>query len=142
MYKFSSVTPRVQKMRQMYRDTVPYLDTHRYRIVTEFYKENRNLTGNLKRAMNFANLCEKLPIWIRDDDLIVGTYVATYKASALYPEYSVRWIIPELIDGTLSTREDDPYLFTEEDKQYSLDTVDFWDGECLNAKVNPYIPME
>ena len=142
MYKFSSVTPRVQKMRQMYRDTVPYLDTHRYRIVTEFYKENRNLTGNLKRAMNFANLCEKLPIWIRDDDLIVGTYVATYKASALYPEYSVRWIIPELIDGTLSTREDDPYLFTEEDKQYILDTVDFWDGECLNAKVNPYIPME
>lgn len=142
MYEFSSVSPRVGRVRARYRDTVPYLDIHRYRIVTEFYRQNRGLTGTLKRAMNFANLCEKMPVWIRDDELIVGTYVASYKASALYPEYNVRWLIPELLDGSLSTREDDPYLFTEEDRQYVLDTVDFWDNESLSAKVNPYIPEE
>ena len=142
MYSFSPVTPRVQRVRALYRDTVPYLDTNRYRIVTDFYKANRNLHGNLKRALNFANMCEKMPIWIREDELIVGTYVASYKASALYPEYSVRWIIPELLDGTLSTRETDPYKVTDEDKQYILDTVDFWDNECLNSLVNPYIPEE
>ena len=142
MYEFSSVTPRVERVRALYRDTIPYLDLHRYRLITEFYQTHRSLTGNLKRAMNFANFCEKMPIWIREDDLIVGTYVATYKASALYPEYNLRWIIPEILDGTLATRESDPYYFREEDKQYILDTVDFWDQESLCAKVNPYIPME
>ena len=74
MYKFSEMTPRVQRVRKLYRDTVPFLDITWYKIVTDFYKEHRNLHGNLKRAMNFANLCEKMPIFIRDEDLIVGTY--------------------------------------------------------------------
>ena len=141
MYEFSPMTERVQRVRARYRDTVPYLDTNRYRLVTEFYQTHRNLRGNLKRALNFANLCENLPCWVHEDELIVGSYTKTFKGSALYPEYSIRWIVPELLDGTLSTRDNDPYLCTEEDKQYILDTVEFWDGECLNALVNPYIPL-
>ncbi len=140
MYKFSEMTPRVQRVRKLYRETTPYVDITRYKIVTDFYKEHRNLHGNLKRAMNFANLCEKMPIYIREDDLIVGTYTATFKASALYPEYDIRWLVPELESGLISTREDDPYLITDEDRQYILDTYHFWDDECLDAIVNPYIP--
>jgi len=142
MYQFAPVSERVKRVRTLYRDTTPYIDINRYRIVTDFYKANRNLRVNLKRALNFSNMCEKMPIWIREDDLIVGSYVASYKASALYPEYSVRWIVQELLDGTVTTRETDPYYVTDEDKQYILDTVDFWDDECLNSLVNPYIPME
>ena len=89
MYEFSPMTDRVQRIRKLYRDTIPFIDTWRYRIVTDFYKANRHLRGNLKRALNFANLCEKLPIWIRDDELIVGAYVETFKASAMYPEYGL-----------------------------------------------------
>ena len=104
MYEFSPMTERVQRVRARYRDTVPYLDTNRYRLVTEFYQTHRNLRGNLKRALNFANLCENLPCWVHEDELIVGSYTKTFKGSALYPEYSIRWIVPELLDGTLSTR--------------------------------------
>ena len=92
MYEFSPMTDRVQRVRQLYRDTIPFIDTWRYRIVTDFYKENRHLRGNLKRALNFANLCEKLPIWIRDEELIVGAYVETFKASALVTEESMKAI--------------------------------------------------
>ena len=86
------MTPRVERIRALYRDAVPHLDTHRYRIVTDFYKANRNVRGNLKRALNFKNLCEKMPIFVRDEDLIVGNYVETFKASALYPEYSISFL--------------------------------------------------
>ena len=140
MYKFSPLSDRVQRVRALYRDTVPYLDTTRYRIITEFYQQNRNITGNLKRALNFRNMCEKMPIFVRDDELIVGSYVKTYKASALYPEYALGWLVPELMDGSLATREADPYKFTEEDKAYILETVPFWDEECLCSKVDPYVP--
>lgn len=140
MYEFSSVTPRVEKMREMYRNTIPHVDINRYRIVTEFYMEHQELTGNLKRAMNFKNLCEKIPIRVYDDEMIVGTYVTTYRATALYPENSIDWLIDELKSGLLWTRKEDPYQITEEDKDYILSTADFWMHECMNSKLNPYIP--
>ncbi len=141
MYEFSPMTDRVERMRKLYRDTVPYLDTTRYRIITEFYMSNRNVTGNLKRALNFKNMCEKMPIFVREDELIVGSYTATYKASALYPEYTMAWLIPELGDDDyLMNRDVDPYKYTPEDKAYILETASFWDEESLCAKVNPYIP--
>ena len=140
MYELSKMTPRVEKMRAMYRDTVPYIDIERYRLVTEFYKANRNVRSVMKRALNFANLCDKIPVFIRDDELIVGSYTATYKASALYPEYSIAWLEQELRDGTISTREEDKYLVRDEDRDYILETIPFWDGECLCSLVNPYYP--
>lgn len=142
MYEFSPMTERVERMRAAYRDTVPYVDVTRYRLVTDFYMSNRNVTGNLKRALNFKNMCENIPIFIRDDELIVGSYTEKFKASALYPEYSIRWIIPEIESGLLETRTVDPYKMTEEDKRYVLESAPFWDEECLCAKVNPYIPEE
>ena len=140
MYKFSSVTPRVQRMRALYRDTMPYVDIDRYKLVTEFYMENPQIDGPLKRALNFRNLCEKLPCIVHDDELIVGTYVTRYRATALYPENSIGWLIDEMKSGLISTREVDPYIVSEEDKEYILSTADFWLGECMNAKLNPYIP--
>lgn len=140
MYTFRPISPRVERFRAQYRDTVPYIDITRYQLVTEFYKAHRNLTGNLKRALNFANLCENLPVWIRDGELIVGAYSKTYKAPMLYPEYDVRTIYNELKSGSISSRPADPYYFHEEEAQYIFDTVDFWDEETLCAKVNPYVP--
>ncbi len=140
MYKFSPMTDRVSRVREKYRSTVPYVDTTRYRIVTDFYMQNQELSGILKRAMNFRNLCEKLPVIIREDDMVVGSYVTTYRASAIYPENSIDFLIDEIKSGELSTRESDPYLMTEEDKKIVLDTADFWLHECMNAKLNPYIP--
>ena len=139
MYSFSPMTARVERMRDRYRNTVPYVDTARYRIVTEFYMQHRELGGILKRAMNFRNLCEKLPVIIRDDDMVVGTYVKTYRASAIYPENSIQFLVDEIKSG-LEKREVDPYHMTDEDKQYVLDTADFWTHECMDARMNPYIP--
>lgn len=140
MYEFSPMTDRVKRMRARYRDTVPRIDIERYRLVTEFYMSHRNVEGPLKRALNFKNLCENMPVFVREDELIVGSYTASFKASALYPEYSIRWIASELEDGSIATRDADPYQFSEKDRDYILSTLSFWDEECLCAKVNPYIP--
>ena len=60
-FTLSPTTIRVAKIRQKYRTTRPKICIARYKIVTEFYKENPQLQGILKRARNFKNLCEKLP---------------------------------------------------------------------------------
>ena len=142
MYQFSPMTDRVKARRERYRADKPAIDIARYRLVTEFYQGHPELSGTLRRAYNFKNLCEKLPLHIEDDDLIVGTYVTSYHASALYPENSIKWLIPELEEDIIQTRKFDPYRISEEDKRYILSTADYWLGESMSCKFNPYIPQE
>ena len=50
MHTFAPVSDRIARIRQKYRTTKPKIDINRYRLVTEFYMENPQLTGILKRA--------------------------------------------------------------------------------------------
>lgn len=140
MYLLSPVTDRIARMREKYRTTKPSVCIARYKIVTEFYRENPQLQGILKRAKNFKNICEKLPILVNEDEVIVGWQAAKYRACALYPETSFGWFLDELKAGTIPLRDTDPYDIDERDAAYVLSTGDFWRKECLSAKVDEYIP--
>ncbi|NLN06973.1 MAG: hypothetical protein GX167_05070, partial [Firmicutes bacterium] len=140
MYKLKPITERVQKIRDRYRNTQPEICTSRYRLVTEFYLQNPDLTGILKRAKNFKHLCENIAIRIDEGEVIVGAQSAKFRACALYPENSIEWLLEELESGFISTRDIDPYIISEEDKEYILKTGDFWRKECMSAKMTPYIP--
>ncbi len=140
MFAWSPVTDRVKRIREKYRTTRPNICIARYKIVTEFYRENPQLQGILKRAKNFQNICEKLPILINEDEVIVGWQATSYRACALYPETSFGWFLDELQAGTIPFREADPYNIDPRDAEYILRTGDFWRKECLSAKIDEYIP--
>ncbi len=152
MYKLKPITERVEKMRAKYRDTKPEICTSRYRIITKFYMENPQLEGILKRAKCFREICGNIAIRIDDNEVIVGAQSSKYRACALYPENSVEWLKQELSRWDeenggwyMSTREIDPYIISDEDRSYVLDTIDFWMGECMSAKtdaqiVDAYLP--
>ncbi|SHI13409.1 formate C-acetyltransferase [Sporobacter termitidis DSM 10068] len=139
MYKLAPVTERVKKMREKYRGTQPEICTSRYRLITEFYMDNPDLTGILKRAKNFKNICENIAIRIDDGEVIVGAQSSKYRACALYPENSVIWLKEELESGYIMTRDIDPYIVSDEDRDYILSTVDFWMKECMSAKTDAAI---
>ena len=88
MYELSPITPRVAKIRSKYRSTRTKVGTARYKIVTEFYQELPRLQGILKRAKNFRNLAEKLPVLINDGEVVSGWQATSFRACALYPEIS------------------------------------------------------
>ena len=140
MYQFSPVSDRVLKMRDLYRNTQPKLCIARYRLITEFYMQNPNITGILKRAKNFRNICEHIPVRIFDNEIIVGTATESYRGGQLYPEHSIDWIIDEVHSGLISTRDSDPYDISDEDRDYILETGDYWLLECTSAKVDAYVP--
>ncbi|MBN2060113.1 MAG: hypothetical protein JW882_06815 [Deltaproteobacteria bacterium] len=140
-YELSPVTDRVKRIREKYRTTRPSICIARYKIVTEFYKDNPQLQGILKRAKNFRNICEKLPVLINKDEVIVGWQAVKYRACALYPEISFGWFLDELKAGTIPQRDVDPYDIDDKDAEYILQTGDFWRKECLSAKVDEYIPL-
>jgi pyruvate formate-lyase/glycerol dehydratase family glycyl radical enzyme len=139
MYTLKPITDRVVKMRERYRETQPEICTARYRLITEFYMSNPDMTGILKRAKNFKNICEHIPVRIDDGEVIVGAQSAKYRAAALYPENSVQWLKDEVENRYISTRTIDPYILAEEDRNYILSTVDFWMKECMSAKTDAQI---
>jgi len=141
MFALSPVTDRVKKIRQKYRTTRPRICIARYKIVTEFYMENPQLQGILKRARNFKAICEKLPVLVNPDEVIVGWQGTSYRCCALYPETSFGWFMEELKAGSIPKRDVDPYDIDEKDAEYVLKTGDFWRKECLSAKVDEYIPL-
>ena len=136
MYKLKPVTDRVMKMREKYRETKPEICTARYRLITEFYMQNPDMTGILKRAKNLQNILYNIPVRIDEGEVIVGAQSAKYRACALYPENSVRWLKEEVESRFISTREIDPYILSEEDRDYILSTIDFWMKECMSAKTD------
>ncbi|MBR4703077.1 MAG: hypothetical protein IKO91_04475 [Oscillospiraceae bacterium] len=140
MYQLKPMTLRVQRIREKYRTTKPKIDIHRYRLVTEFYMNNPQLTGILKRAKNLRNLFENMPVLINEDEVIVGWQGASYRCCALYPETSFNWFMEELRAGIIPTRSVDPYDIDPEDEKYLLQTGDFWDKNSMSAIVDEYIP--
>ena len=140
MYNFSPVTDRVRKMREKYRTTQPEICIARYKLITEFYMQNPDITGILKRAKNFRNICEQIPVRIDDGEIIVGAQSAKFRACALYPENGFDWMMSEAESRVISTRSIDPYILTEEDRAYILETGEFWLKECMSAKASAALP--
>ena len=140
MYTFGPITDRVRKMREKYRSTQPEICIARYKLITEFYMQNPDTIGILKRAKNFRNICENIPVRIDDGEVIVGAQSGTYRACALYPENGVDWLIREAESRLISTRPIDPYILSEEDRAYILETGEFWMKECMSAKASANMP--
>ena len=138
MYQKVPISDRIARIRKKYRTTVPRVDINRYKLVTEFYMENPDLEGILKRAYMLKHVFENMPTPVFEDELIVGIPGETYRCSMLMAENHVGGILPEL--DTLPTRSIDPYLIDEETKEYIRNTIGFWDKNCTGAKVTRYMP--
>ena len=127
-------------MREIYRETIPEICLGRYKLITEYYKEHVEIIGILKRAKCFRHICENIPIRIDEGEVIVGAQSAKFKAAALYPENGIEWLISEAETRLISTRKLDPYIMSEEDRAYFLETAEFWTNEHMGAKFRAYMP--
>ena len=137
------ITARVAAERALYRDAVPDVCLARYRIITEFYMNNPDLSGILRRAKVMKAIYEQIPVRIGEREVIVGAQSAKYRGGALYPENCVSFIKGEIGSGSIAKRPIDPYGVTDEDKEYINATIDFWlKGESTYAKTQAYYPEE
>lgn len=74
---------------------------------------------------------ETAPILIQDDELIVGHPCGKPRAGAFSPDIAWRWVRDEL--DTMSTRPQDPFEISEEDKKtIREEIVPFWEGRSLD----------
>ena len=123
---------RVNRLRKLFLEKEFNVDVKRAEIITEVYKNNPDLSPLLKTSKFLTEILKTIPLFIHDDELIVGDIAAPPKSAPIYPEFSVSWILDELDgDGTFADREHDKFYITPENKQILLDILPYWQGKTV-----------
>ncbi len=124
-------TPRTQRLKRVFMEERPTICAERNVLVTQSYQETEALQPVLRQAMAFAKTLDEMPIWIRDEELIVSNLASRPGGSFLFPEYDDSQIIQEL--DTISTRRVDPWQVDEDDKELIRRCGEYWSGRNLSA---------
>ncbi|MGN0983781.1 MAG: glycyl radical protein [Gemmiger sp.] len=134
--------PRVNRLRQTFLDRPYEIDLERLRLVTQAYQEHEGEPRKLQCAYAFEKVLLNCSLYIYDEDLIVGEIAAPAKASPIYPEFSVNWIINEILHSPFEEREHDQFYFrSDADRQETVELCRWWQGrtvaDYIEARLEP-----
>ncbi len=135
---------RIQKLREELVETIPEICSERAVIFTESMKKSEGQPIIKRRADSFYDVLDKMSIFVRDGELIVGNQASTTRGAPVFPEYSVDWIIGEF-EGKpyhFQERPCDKFRYTEETKKKVLETIEYWKGKTLIENVWSQLPEE
>jgi pyruvate formate-lyase/glycerol dehydratase family glycyl radical enzyme len=145
MYTLSPITPRVRKMRERYRDSLPTGDCERTKIVTEYYKTSLHEVPIIRRAKALHEILSKMTVRIEDDELIAGNSGKYYRGAVLAVEYNgIGWLPEELKNGSFDNRTfaEGKFSIPQEDRDYLLSVADFWTDKNHSAFLQFTMPEE
>lgn len=132
--------PRVNSLRKTFLDRPYDIDVERLRLVTEAYQNNQAMPRILQCAYAFENILLNSTLYIYDEDLILGEIAAPAKASPIYPEFSVDWIIDEILNSPFEERPNDQfYIRNEQDRAEILELCQYWKGKTANEFITAYL---
>lgn len=135
--------PRVNHLRQTFLDRSYDIDVERLRLVTESYKEHEAFASKLKCAYAFENILMGTTLYIYPEDLIVGEIAAPAKASPIYPEFSVNWIIDEILHSPFEERANDQfYIRNDEERKEIVELCRYWQGKTIDDRINANLEEE
>lgn len=128
--------PRVNRLRQAFLDREYWVDVERLRLVTQAYQEHPEAPRKLQCAYAFEKVLNECSLFVYDDDLILGEIAAPAKASPIYPEFSVRWILDEVVNSPFEEREHDQfYIRNDEERAEILDLCSWWLDRTIEDRV-------
>lgn len=135
--------PRVNRLRETFLDRPYDIDVERLRLVTEAYKNHEECPPKLQCAYAFENILLNVNLEIYDEDLILGEIAAPAKASPVYPEFSVNWIIDEILNYPFEERPHDQfYIRNDEDRKEIVELCRYWVGKTVDDRINSRLDDE
>jgi len=139
VYKTNGLTPRIQMLKNRVREEGVHIAGERAKFHLEAYLESEGRHPAIRRAMAEANLFAKMPIVIREGELIVGK-PTPYNRGA-YPNHSSA---PDNILAILKHRDQMASAGSvEQDAELSDETIEairaaaeYWSKMGLNKKAH------
>jgi len=134
-------TERITKFKDNYIHTRPSICVERAIAFTESHKATEGLPVILRRAKAFKEVCNRIPVPIFKDELIVGTPGIFRRSGFVCPEFSWKWVEEEM--DSFQTRKQDPYEIGEEQKKaLRKEIFPYWKGKSLEEAFLSRIPRE
>ncbi|BBO85097.1 dehydrogenase [Desulfosarcina ovata subsp. sediminis] len=132
---------RTARIVGQYNDADPFVCIVRARAVTESFAENDGAPAIIKKARAFKKICQRIPVRIYDDELIVGASGAHRRSAGVSPEISWQWIRDEL--PTIDKRDQDPYTIDPAARNELMETIlPFWKGRSIEEAFLARLPEQ
>jgi pyruvate formate-lyase/glycerol dehydratase family glycyl radical enzyme len=132
--------PRINNiLKNTAKTTNGFVAPDRAILVTEAYKKNPGAPQIIKCAEGMANVLRNTPIYIFNDELIVGGLGCDKKGAPVHPEFGLNWVVDEMRDGLMdySEKRTHDYFSYTKDAYESLETIrDFWQGKTIEDLAN------
>ena len=131
---------RIDKLKDALFATPPEIEADRAVLLTESYQKTEGEPIIMRRAKAFKNICEFLPITIRDNELIVGSNTKMPRSCQVFPEFSFEWLEAEF--DTVATRKADPFYIADETKKTLHEVYKYWKGKTTSELATSYLAPE
>ena len=135
------MSERTQRLKKQFFENRPSISLEAAHVKTQVFKETETSPIIIRQARAFKRYCETKTLTIQEDELLVGNAGAKARQATITPDLSNNWFIHEL--DTMSTRSQDPYDITEEQKElYRKEIHPYWIGRTLREYWESQIPTE
>jgi formate C-acetyltransferase len=111
-------------------------------IMTEVYKKLHGQPHIIVVAEAMAEVLRKIPIYIYENELVVGTLGCTKKNASVFPEFGLNWLIDEMEQGLLGYSENrthDYFTHSEETYKQLKSIEDYWKGNTVEERLIPIL---
>ncbi len=135
---------RLEKLRDELLDTTPEICSERAKIFTESMKRSEGEPIVKRRAKSFHEVLDKMSIFVRDGELLVGNQARSPRAAPIFPEYSVEWIEDEFNGKQyhFDKRPSDKFRYTQEVEHEIRDIIKYWRGKTVFENLRKLMPKE
>jgi len=130
---------RISGLQTRMSSRTPSICPERAEIITDSYKNTEGEPIVIRRAKSFAEILDKMTIYIEPDSLIIGNQAGANFAAPVFPEYSYDWVIDELDD--FESRSGDFFNITENTKERLRTLKDYWIGKTHKDEVLRNLPQ-
>lgn len=135
---------RIARLRKELIQTTPEICAERAVIFTESMKRSEGRPIVKRRAESLYEVLDKMTIFVRNGELIVGNQASTVRGAPVFPEYAVDWIVDEFNGNPypFPDRPCDQFTYSEETKRKVLETIDYWKGKTLFENIWSQLPED
>lgn len=121
------------------KTTNGFVSPDRAELVTEAYKDHPGESQEIKCAYGIAYTLERTPLFIYDNELIVGGLGCDKKGAPVHPEFGMNWVCDEMRDGLMDYSEErthDYFSYTKETQERLEAIEDFWKNKNVETFTN------
>jgi len=123
----------IEELRVRMNARVPTICAQRAEILTESFRQTEGEPIVIRRAKAFAEILNRMNVYIERDMLIVGNQASSNFAAPVFPEYSFEWVINEL--DSFDKRSGDYFNICEDTKDRLRALREYWLGKTHQDEV-------